>query len=155
MRAHRPRAKMNLNEVVYEQIRDSILDGTFPLGSPLTRRRLGELFHMSEVPIAQALQRLEAEDLVESLPRVGTRVKVPKPEDVRGHYMLREALEVQVARLFARAATKVQRRSLRWRAVKLDNQFATYFGLPAGTPRPFEVHREHLRFHQELADACN
>ena len=83
---------MSLNEAVYEQIRDSILDGTFALGAPLPRRRLGELFHMSLVPVAQALQRLETEGLVESLPRVGTRVRVPKPEDVRGHYMLREAL---------------------------------------------------------------
>ena len=71
---------------------------------------------------------------MESLPRVGTRVKVPKPEDVRGHYMLREALEAQVARMFARSATKVQRRYATWEAAKLDKEFVRYFSAPAGTP---------------------
>ncbi|HEY3936073.1 MAG TPA: GntR family transcriptional regulator [Bryobacteraceae bacterium] len=151
MRPHTSRTEMNLNEAVYEQIRDSILDGTFPLGAPLTRRRLGELFQMSPLPVAQALQRLEAEGLVESLPRVGTRVKVPKPEDVRGHYMLREALEAQAARLFAKNATKAQRRYVRWEAAKLDKQFAKYFSVPADTGRPVDVHRAHMRFHHELA----
>jgi DNA-binding GntR family transcriptional regulator len=144
---------MSLNEAVYEQIRDSILDGTFPLGAPLTRRRLGEMFHMSLVPVAQALQRLETEGLVESLPRVGTRVKVPKPEDVRGHYMLREALEAQVARMFARTATKVQRRYAAWEAAKLDKEFVRYFSGPADAARPVDVHRLHMRFHHELAAA--
>lgn len=147
------RINLSLNEAVYEQIRDSILDGTFPLGAPLTRRRLGELFHMSLVPVAQALQRLEAEGLVESLPRVGTRVKVPKPDDVRGHYMLREALEAQVARIFARSATKLQRRYAKWAAAKLDKEFVRYFSLPPGSPRPIEVHRSHVQFHHELAAA--
>jgi DNA-binding GntR family transcriptional regulator len=144
---------MSLNEAVYEQIRDSILDGTFPLGAPLTRRRLGEMFHMSLVPVAQALQRLETEGLVESLPRVGTRVKVPKPEDVRGHYMLREALEAQVARMFAKSATPVQRRYATWEAAKLDKEFVRYFSGPADAARPVDVHRFHMRFHQELAAA--
>lgn len=142
---------MSLNEAVYEQIRDSILDGTFALGAPLTRRRLGEMFHMSLVPVAQALQRLESEGLVESLPRVGTRVKVPKPEDVRGHYMLREALEAQVARMFARLATKIQRRYATWEAAKLDKEFSRYFNGPADAERPVDVHRLHMRFHHELA----
>lgn len=149
------RINMNLNEAAYEQIRDSILDGTFPLGAPLTRRRLGEMFHMSLVPVAQALQRLEAEGLVESLPRVGTRVKVPTPDEVLGHYVLREALEAQVARMFVRSATKMQRRNAKLAAIQLDREFEKYFNVPAGSPRSLDVHRTHMRFHHDLAVVSN
>ena len=55
--------------------------------------------------MSEALLRLEFEGLLESRPRAGTRVRIPSPEDVKGHYVVREALEVQAAMRFARAAT--------------------------------------------------
>lgn len=150
MRRSISRMNLNLNEAAYERIRDSILDGTFGLGTPLTRRRLGEMFQMSLVPVAQALQRLEVEGLVESLPRVGTRVKVPKPEDVRGHYVVREALEAQAARMFVRTATKAHKKLARSEAARLDQDFAAYFSA-AEESRSQSVHRSHLQFHHDLA----
>ena len=142
-----------LTVAAYEQIRDGILDGTFAAGAPLTRRRLSETFQMSLVPVAQALQRLESEGLVESLPRVGTRVKIPKADEVRGHYVVREALEAQVARLFAKNATAVQRRQLIWEAAKLDNLFARYFESGADKSHSWQVNHQHLQFHLRLAEA--
>ena len=52
---------------------------------------------MSFLPVSEALLRLEIEGLLESRPRAGTRVRIPSPEDVQGHYVVREALEVQAA----------------------------------------------------------
>jgi DNA-binding GntR family transcriptional regulator len=60
---------------------------------------------MSLVPVAQALQRLEIEGLMESRPRAGTRVKVPTAQEIREHFELRQALEGQSARLCAERAT--------------------------------------------------
>lgn len=142
---------LNLNEAAYERIRDYILDGTFSLGTPLSRRKLSELLHMSLVPVAQALQRLELEGLVESLPRVGTRVKIPRPEEVRGHYIVREALEAQVARMFVRTATKAQKKLARSEALRLDSDFAVYFAA-SEDDRSHRVHRSHVQFHHELAE---
>jgi DNA-binding GntR family transcriptional regulator len=81
----------------------------------LSRRQLAEEMGMSVVPVAEALQRLETEELVESQPRVGTRLRIATPQDVRGHYVVREALETQSARLFAeKAAMERRKRSLPW-----------------------------------------
>ena len=48
---------------------------------------------MSFLPVSEALLRLEFEGLLESRPRAGTRVRIPSPDDVRGHYLVRETLE--------------------------------------------------------------
>ena len=68
---------------------------------------------MSFLPVSEALLRLEFEGLLESRPRAGTRVRIPSPDDVRGHYLVREILETQAARLFAEVATKAERAALR------------------------------------------
>ena len=151
MRRSVSRMNLNLNEAAYERIRDYILDGTFGLGTPLSRRKLSDLLHMSLVPVAQALQRLELEGLVESLPRVGTRVKIPGPEEVRGHYVVREALEAQVARMFVRTATRAQKKLAQSEVLRLDRDFAVYFAA-AEEQRSHRVHRSHVQFHHELAE---
>ena len=58
-------------------------------------------FSITDMVVAMALLGLESEGLLESRPRAGTRVRIPSPEDVRGHYVVREALEVQAAKLTA------------------------------------------------------
>ena len=65
---------------------------------------------MSFLPVSEALLRLEFEGLLESRPRAGTRVRIPSPDDVRGHYLVRETLETQAARLFAEVASRADRR---------------------------------------------
>src|SRR5437879_2002130 len=60
---------------------------------------------MSLLPVSEALQRLENDGVVESVPRVGTRVCLPTPQDIRERYEIREALESQSARLFAEKAS--------------------------------------------------
>jgi DNA-binding GntR family transcriptional regulator len=148
--ARNPKSDASLSEVAYERIREGIISGDIALGAPLTRRRLSEIFQMSLVPVAEALKRLETEGLVESLPRVGTRVKVPTADEIRGHYILREALEVQVARLFVLHATAAQRRDLKRDGGRLDNAFLHYFRLE-DERKSMDVHRQHLLFHSQLA----
>ena len=101
----------SLAEHAYAKILDKILKGEYPLGAALSRRRIGSEFGMSFLPISEAIKRLEQEGLVESRPRVGTRVRIPTPQDVRDRHIIREALEAQSARLFAEKASA--RRTLR------------------------------------------
>ena len=89
---------------------------------------------MSFLPVSEALLRLEIEGLLESRPRAGTRVRIPSPEDVQGHYVVREALEVQAAMRFARVSTPGERAELAKLAVRVD-QLSTQIGSPAVSDR--------------------
>src|SRR5580704_6739970 len=86
------------SEEAYKSILDQILRGRLVPGAPLSRRGLAQALSLGVRPVTEALQRLEVEGLVESLPRIGTRVKLPTEQDVRGHYIVREALETESAR---------------------------------------------------------
>src|SRR5688500_17569522 len=88
----------------YVVLRERILRGEFAIGTVVSRRKLAAELGMSLVPVSEAFQRLEFEGLVESRPRAGTRVKIPTAEDVRGHYVVRSALEAEAARVFAEVA---------------------------------------------------
>src|SRR5213596_2050398 len=89
----------------YTFVKRRILRGELVMGQVISRRKLAAELGMSFLPISEALQRLEFEGLLESRPRAGTRVRIPSRQDVAGHYTLREALEVQAARLFCEVAT--------------------------------------------------
>src|SRR5437016_3225497 len=102
----------SLSNRAYVSIRDGILRGLFPMGTSLSRRKLAAQLGMSPLPISEALRQLESEGLVESRPRVGTRVRVPTPQDLRDRYIIREALECQSARLFAEKASAAERSEL-------------------------------------------
>src|SRR5262245_16135781 len=93
----------------YGAIREGILRGQLRPGTPLSRRRLARELGMSVLPVTDALRRLEVDGLVESRARAGTRVRVPCDADIHAVYELREALETQAARLFARKATPAAR----------------------------------------------
>lgn len=104
----------------YVILRERILRGELPIGQVISRRKIATELGMSMLPVSEALQRLEFEGLLESRPRAGTRVKIPTEEDVRGHYVVREALEVQAAKLFAEVATPQERTELQRLAARVD-----------------------------------
>jgi DNA-binding GntR family transcriptional regulator len=104
----------------YEFVKQRILRGEIPLGQVISRRKIAAELGMSFLPVSEALLRLEFEGLLESRPRAGTRVRIPSKEDVRGHYIVREALEVQAAILFAESATAEDRNDLLRLAEQVD-----------------------------------
>ena len=142
----------------YYKIRDKILKGEIGLGQPVSRRNLAEEFGMSFVPVAEAIQRLESEGMLETLPRVGTRVRIPTANDVRDRYIVREALEVQCARLFCERATLIEREELKLMAQKLD-EMAQRLGQAcevghAISEEQFEFQLHHVRFHMRIAECA-
>src|SRR4030081_1839111 len=128
----------------YGVVRQRILRGELVLGQSISRRKLAAELGMSFLPVSEALLRLEAEGFLESRPRAGTRGRIPSREDLRGHYEVREALEVQAAKLFAATATAKEREELK----KLAGQVDT---LSAGNDRVQYV-RAHQKFHKRVAD---
>ena len=104
----------------YAIVRQRILCGEIALGQVISRRKLAAALSMSFLPVSEALLRLEFEGLLESRPRAGTRVRIPSPEDVRGHYVVREALEVQAAVLFTEVANDRERADVQKLAARVD-----------------------------------
>lgn len=104
----------------YLSIRERILRGELSIGQVISRRKLAAELGMSLLPVSEAMLRLEHEGLIESRPRAGTRIRIPTPQDVRGHYVVREALEVQSAKLFAEISTPDERTELMKLAARVD-----------------------------------
>ena len=145
--------RLSLSEHAYMVIRDRILKGDIPLGAALSRRTLAAELGMSLLPVAEALQRLEGDGMVESRPRVGTRVCLPTPEDIRERYEVREALESQAARLFAEKASPREKIELEKMADHMDAMFNQCF-TSGQNDREFlyAVHRYHADFHLRIAE---
>jgi DNA-binding GntR family transcriptional regulator len=146
------KSSATLADKAYEQIRDKILRGEYPLGSALPRRKLATALGMSFLPVSEALQRLEHDGLVESKPRVGTRVRVPSRKDVLERYTLREALETQAARLFVENATKEQKGELERMARRMDQLYACCAEGDVEIDFLFSVRTYHMKFHLFVAE---
>lgn len=115
-----PPPYVSLADRAYALVLKRIQSGGLVFGDVVSRRTIARELEISLPPVAEAFQRLEYEGLLESRPRVGTRVRLPSIEDVRGHYMIREALECQAARLFAAGASQQERESLEEQGAELD-----------------------------------
>ena len=118
MREHAEQS--SLASEAYGIVRQRILRGEIGLGQVISRRKLAAELSMSFLPVSEALLRLEFEGLLESRPRAGTRVRIPSPEDVKGHYVVREALEAQASMRFTQVATPGERAELRKLAQRVD-----------------------------------
>ena len=129
----------------YGIVRRRIARGKVGLGQVISRRKIAAELGMSFLPVSMALLRLESEGLLESRPRAGTRVRIPSAEDVRGHYVVREALEVQAAKLFAQVATAGERADLQKLAARVDA-----LALEASERRQFVIW--HQKLHRRIAE---
>jgi DNA-binding GntR family transcriptional regulator len=141
-----------LSERAYRRVRDRILTGEYSFGTVISRRDLATEFGMSVVPINEAMSRLENEYLIENTPRVGTKVRMPTPQDIRGFWAVREGLETQAARLYARMASAKERAGLIELAKELDlmHESATSSDEPdAKALSPWRC--AHMRFHMRIA----
>jgi DNA-binding GntR family transcriptional regulator len=143
----------NLTESAYRCILERILSGALPLGAVVSRRELAQELGMSVLPVSEALQRLEQESLVESDRRVGTRVRVPTPQDIRGYCTVREALETEAARLFCERARASEREQLQKAAVRIDKLYEESASHPQrfSEARLHKLRIEHKEFHLLIA----
>ena len=141
----------SLSNKAYFLIRERILRGELRPGEVLSGRRLAEEFEMSLLPVSQALRQLESDKLVESRPRAGTRVRVPRPEEVLGQCIVREALEAQSARLCCVKATMKERLELQRMAKQLDTLYDR-FGRDDDSELQFVVHTHHFELHMRIAE---
>ena len=60
-----------LRDIVFENIREAILEGTLRPGERLMEIQLAEQLGVSRTPVREAIRKLELEGLVVMLPRKG------------------------------------------------------------------------------------
>ncbi|UGS38232.1 GntR family transcriptional regulator [Capillimicrobium parvum] len=102
----RPR---NLSDVVFEAIRQAIVDRVLAPGEPLTEPALAERLKVSKTPVREALLRLRQIGLIEQNGARGLCVIQPSAAAVRQAYELREALESFTAARAAERASNADR----------------------------------------------
>jgi DNA-binding GntR family transcriptional regulator len=138
----------SLSEQAYQSVRRMILRGELLPGAALSRRVVARELGMSLLPISEAFQRLEHDGLLESWPRVGTRVRVPTQQDVRGNYVIREALESQSARLFAEKASPSEKEEMIRMAAEVDAMHRD------AKVASFDYFSAHERLHRRIAECA-
>ena len=144
----------SLAALAYREIRNQILRGDLPVGVSLSRRKLAGELKISVPPVMEALQRLESEGLVESKPRVGTRVRIPTRQDVEDRSLLREALEMQAARLFAERATPAEKKELVAMGRQVDQLYASCEDGVSNRDFLFSVNTYHMNLHLRIAECA-
>lgn len=100
--------KISSNELssqAYETVRAMIISKELSPGQKIVQDKLAEDLGISRTPLRSALQMLEGEGLIESLPRKGVIVKEFKDEEVVEIYDCRMALEGTAIRLFTERAS--------------------------------------------------
>ena len=92
-----------LNEQIAARLRDDVLSGRLPAEQRLAQQELAARFHVSRIPVRDALRMLEAEGLVTYHPRMGATVTALTVADLDELYEMRMALEPANARRAVRA----------------------------------------------------
>lgn len=118
-RAVRPRSTA-LN--VYELLRNEIVLGVLKPLEPIREAAISERLAISRTPIREALIRLANLGLVDIYPQSGTLVAPIRVAKVRAAQLIREAVEVEVARRATRRARDEDATMLR--SIFEEQQFA-------------------------------
>ena len=90
-----------LRDVVFENLREAILEGELKPGQRLMEVQLAEQLGVSRTPVREAIRKLELEGLVIMLPRKGAYVANMSLKDIIDVLEIRASLEGLAASLAA------------------------------------------------------
>jgi len=86
-----------LAPLIYDLLKDRLLEGTYHAGERLPVEALKTEFGVSKQPVMDALRRLASDRLVDIIPQVGCRVPVYAPQDVTDFFAVFGGMEGAVA----------------------------------------------------------
>ncbi|MGB4504234.1 MAG: GntR family transcriptional regulator [Syntrophaceticus sp.] len=95
-----------LREVVFETIREAIIDGVLGPGERLMESQLAEELGVSRTPVREAIRKLELEGFVVMVPRKGAYVAGISLKDIADVFEVRAALEALAMVLAAERITE-------------------------------------------------
>ncbi len=88
-----------MSAAVADRIRQAIVNADFDFGEALSEENLAAAFDVSRTPVREALYVLQLEGLVNIVPKSGTYVFTPNPDDILEMSEYRAGLELQAAEL--------------------------------------------------------
>ncbi len=94
-----------LSDQVFLRMKEDIVSGLIAQGQKMGEAELAKRYDISRGPLREALQRLEAINLVTRTPHAGMRVVILNHDKMREIYQMREAMESFATRLAAKAMT--------------------------------------------------
>ena len=94
-----------ISETAYEILRERVVSKQFVPGQRLDLDAIEGQLGISRTPLKEALLRLEMEGLVVVVPRSGTYVTDPSPEDIAESFDVRRVLEVYAVELVVQEAS--------------------------------------------------
>jgi len=92
-------------EFVYRTLRDAIMKCELPPGERLVIDDLARRLEVSAIPVREALQLLQSEGLVTTVPHVGATVAPVSRESILEVFTVLEGLEIVATRVAAERAT--------------------------------------------------
>jgi DNA-binding GntR family transcriptional regulator len=133
-------------EQCYAVIRQRISDGTYGPSHRLVLGELAEELNMSQVPVREAIRRLEAEGLVMYRRNIGAQV-TPMTEE-----LLYDLMQVQA--VLESSATALAARSI---SAKTISQLYHLIILMESALQRFDFHEylnQNVRFHEAIVETC-
>lgn len=127
----------------YHRLLDEIREGKLLPGDRLRETELADRLGVSRTPVREAIRQLEADGLVEHVPRLGASVRKLDYPEVMELYEMRAVLEGTAARMAARAASDIEIEEL----IALNNTLSEVGTGP-------EAARLNRLFHANLLDSA-
>ena len=109
-----------IREIIYEYLKQSILDGALKPGSRLIERDIAALLNASRTPVREAIRKLESEGFIEYLPRKGVIVRGFNLQEIEEIFSIRKVLESLVIRCAIARITPQQASDLQESIRKLE-----------------------------------
>lgn len=133
--------------VALAELRDAIVRGDLPPGSPIRQSAAAEELGLSVIPVREALKTLAGEGIVSYVPQRGYTVTELSPQSVDGIFKIRELLEAEAE---ANAAARLRPQDVAAMRGALDEQRAAVAAADAQS-----VITGNRRFHFALLDRCD
>ncbi len=91
--------RQSLTSAVAEKLRDQIIRGEISEGAQLRQDLIAGQYHVSRIPVREALRQLHAEGLITIVPNRGAIVPELSPSDIEELFAIRALLEPEVLKL--------------------------------------------------------
>lgn len=136
----------SLRYMVYEAIKEDILNGRYHAGDSLKEKNIAEELHVSRTPVREAIRQMEFEDLVVSVPNRGVFVLGLSKQDFKDIYAIRMLIEGQIIQWAIERITQEELNKL-YEIVELMELYTK--------KKDYEsLVRLDTNFHKTIYDAC-
>jgi len=88
--------RQSLTSAVAEKLREEIIRGDIPEGAQLRQDAIATQYHVSRIPVREALRQLDAEGLITIVPNRGAIVPALSPTDIEELFTIRALLEPEI-----------------------------------------------------------